>query len=111
MVLDPEVLAICVYQVRHLRQSHGATASGGKAIDQTPDPLNRVRISVRTIDKDGSQISCSFQVPHLNPALSYKDVDGLIRGKFDAYWNDKAPKCSDVAIIYDRVSASGSAKK
>jgi len=85
-------------------------ASGGKAIDQTPDPLNRVRISVRTIDKDGSQISCSFQVPHLKPSLDYKTLDGLVRGKFDAYWNDKAPKCSDVAIIYDRVSASGSAK-
>jgi hypothetical protein len=85
-------------------------ASGGKAVEQTPDPLNRVRISVRAIDNDGSQISCAFQVPHVNPAVDYKTLDGLVRGKFDAYWSDKTVKCSDVAIIYDKVAVSGSKK-
>jgi hypothetical protein len=78
-------------------------ASGGKAITQTPEPLNQVRMSVRTFDKDGSVIGCAFRIPHVNPALSYKDLEGLVLNKFNAYWEGDL-KASDVAIIYDKVS-------
>ena len=77
-------------------------ASGGTAVATTPNPLNLVRISVRAMASDGSQISCSFRVPHVKPTVDYKTLDGLIRGKFDAYWNDGVQKCEDVAIIYDK---------
>ena len=85
-------------------------AQGGKAISTTPEPLNRVRISVRTWDKDGDMVSCSFTVPHLNPSVDYKTLEGLIVGKFDAWWSSGAPKCSDWAVIYDRMTPVKKAK-
>jgi len=79
-------------------------SQGGKAISATPEPLNRVRISVRKLMDDGSQISCSFTIPHLKPSVDYKTLQGLIVGKFETWWADKSPKCDDFAIIYDRFS-------
>jgi hypothetical protein len=85
-----------VYSLKH---------SGGTAISTVPNPLNRVRISVRTVNSDGSMVSCSFTVPHVKETVDYDTLIGLIKGKFDAYWSDSAPKADDVAIIYDRVNA------
>lgn len=79
-------------------------SQGGKAVSAAPEPLNRVRISVRTWDKDGDIVSCSFTVPHLNPSVDYKTLEGLILGKFSAWWTANAPKCSDWAVIYDRMT-------
>jgi hypothetical protein len=79
-------------------------ASGGKAISVTPSPLNRVRISVRSRASDGAIISCSFTVPHIKETVDYQTLVNLIKGKFDAYWIDKAPKADDVAIIYDKIN-------
>jgi hypothetical protein len=84
-------------------------ASGGKEMSQTPEPLNQVRMSVRTFDKDGSTIGCAFRIPHVNPALAYKDLENLVVGKFDAYWNSDL-KASDVSIIYDKVSIKSTKK-
>jgi len=76
-------------------------ASGGKAITQTPEPLNRVRISVRAFDKNGTVVACSFSVPHVKPDLPYKDLQALVLGKFNAYW-DSNLKASDASVIYDK---------
>jgi len=84
---------------------------GGKAIDTTPEPLNRVRISVRAFDTDGTQISCSFTIPHLKSTVDYKTLEGLIVGKFDAWWTDKTLKAKECAIIYDRITPVKKTKK
>lgn len=84
---------------------------GGKTIDTTPEPLNRVRISVRAFDTDGTQISCSFTVPHLKPTVDYKTLEELIVGKFDAWWTDKTLKAKECAIIYDRIIPSAKKTK
>ena len=107
MEVDDKVVSNLQKIMAGLVEVFDLKASGGKAIEQTPEPLNRVRISVRAFDKDGSQISCSFTVPHVNPAVDYKTLDGLVRGKFDAYWADKTLKASDVAIIYDKIQPKG----
>ena len=76
-------------------------AQGGTATSTTPPALNTVRISVRKVMEDGSMVSCSFRVPHVKETVDYNDLDGLIRGKFNAHWNSET-KCDDVAIVYDK---------
>ncbi|WP_169942418.1 hypothetical protein [Campylobacter sp. RM15925] len=81
-------------------EKYKSVGSGGQALNQIPNPLNKKVFIVGDRNENG-RISTMFTLPHVKNASEYPELLTDIKGKFDSSY-DSDVKCEYVTLKFDK---------